>query len=362
MGLRIGMTAATALACLAITASAAETVAAYPDVDAWRAHSDETTQGRLQVGHARRAAGDFLGALEAYAALVRDNEAPMHQRGLAAIYVGETQASAGDLAAARDTFSAIASHPGADGHTVWLAEQRLEDIARIEAGKPVWALDRTRTPEVVLPAPAATFYVAPDGHDDNPGTEGAPFATLERARDAMRAARAQMDGLGGAATYVRGGVYRVEKTFRLDAADSGAPGAPTVFRAYPGETPRFTGGVSLEGFQPVADPAILERLPEEARAHVVSLDLGSLGLGHLPELTQRGMGMAGKPLLELYCNGEPMRVARWPNEGFVYTGAVVDQDDAAAGHVFAYEGDRPSRWARAEDIWLFGYWYHHWAD
>lgn len=361
MGLRTAMTAATALACLAV-ASAAEPVASYPDVDAWRAHGDETTADRLQVGHARRAAGDFPGAIAAYAALVRDNEAPLHRRASAAIYVGETQALGGDLAAARETFSAIASHPEAGAHFAWLAEQRLEDIARIEAGLPVWALDRTRTPEVVLPEPAATFHVAPDGRDDNPGTEEAPFATLERARDAMRAARAQMDGLGGATTYIRGGVYRVEQTFLLDAADSGAPGAPTVFRAYPGETPRFTGGVALEDFEPVADAGVLARLPQEARAHVVSLDLGRLGLGDLPELTQRGMGMAGKPLLELYCNGEPMRVARWPNEGFVYTGAVVDQEDSAAGHAFAYEGDRPSRWAQAEDIWLFGYWYHHWAD
>ena len=30
-----------------------------------------------------------------------------------------------------------------------------------------------------------TYTVAPDGHDDTPGTEARPFATLERARDAI---------------------------------------------------------------------------------------------------------------------------------------------------------------------------------
>ncbi|MBQ7814910.1 MAG: hypothetical protein IJ387_10520, partial [Thermoguttaceae bacterium] len=31
------------------------------------------------------------------------------------------------------------------------------------------------------------FFVSPNGNDANAGTENAPFATLERARDAVRA-------------------------------------------------------------------------------------------------------------------------------------------------------------------------------
>ena len=37
---------------------------------------------------------------------------------------------------------------------------------------------------------AADFHVAPRGSDANPGTEAQPFATLQRARDAVRATRA----------------------------------------------------------------------------------------------------------------------------------------------------------------------------
>jgi len=33
---------------------------------------------------------------------------------------------------------------------------------------------------------AADLYIATDGSDGNPGTEARPFATLERARDAVR--------------------------------------------------------------------------------------------------------------------------------------------------------------------------------
>ena len=40
---------------------------------------------------------------------------------------------------------------------------------------------------VAFAASAADFYVAPDGSDANPGTSAKPFASLERARDAVRA-------------------------------------------------------------------------------------------------------------------------------------------------------------------------------
>ena len=40
-------------------------------------------------------------------------------------------------------------------------------------------------------AHAAEFHVAPSGSDDNPGTQAAPFATLERARDAVRTLKAK---------------------------------------------------------------------------------------------------------------------------------------------------------------------------
>ena len=52
------------------------------------------------------------------------------------------------------------------------------------------------------------IYVATDGVDGSPGTRTKPFATLERARDAIRALK-QKGGLppGGVTVWLRGGVY-----------------------------------------------------------------------------------------------------------------------------------------------------------
>ena len=61
-------------------------------------------------------------------------------------------------------------------------------------------------------ADASEFYVAADGRDTNLGTQGAPFATLARARDAVRALK-QAGPLpdGGVTVWIREGIYRFRR-------------------------------------------------------------------------------------------------------------------------------------------------------
>ena len=40
----------------------------------------------------------------------------------------------------------------------------------------------------------ATFFVAPNGNDNNPGTEAGPFATIEKARQTVRTINKEMAG------------------------------------------------------------------------------------------------------------------------------------------------------------------------
>ena len=58
-------------------------------------------------------------------------------------------------------------------------------------------------------ASATDFYVSPSGDDDNPGSQSRPFATLERARDAVRVLRREGRPIpGGITIFLRGGDYR----------------------------------------------------------------------------------------------------------------------------------------------------------
>ncbi|RZT82978.1 parallel beta helix pectate lyase-like protein [Micromonospora violae] len=100
-----------------------------------------------------------------------------------------------------------------------------------------------------LPASAAvqaTYYVAPDGNDANPGTLQSPFKTIQRARDVVRTINASMTG--DIEVYLRGGRYPVSSTIEFGAADSGANGFRVSYAAYPNETPILDGGVPVTGW------------------------------------------------------------------------------------------------------------------
>ncbi|MBN2310942.1 MAG: right-handed parallel beta-helix repeat-containing protein [Candidatus Hydrogenedentes bacterium] len=218
---------------------------------------------------------------------------------------------------------------------------------------------------------AADWYVAPGGDDGAPGTKDSPFATLERARDAVRAARRDSQAQRGpAVVFLREGRYPRRESFLLTKEDSGRADAPVVYRAYPGERVVLTGGQVLTGFTPVTDAAVLARIPEPARSNVRQADLRAQGVSDFGVMKMRGFPQPVLPApLELFFDGEPMTMARWPNEGWAKTGPIVDPgsvpregDDSNRPGTFEYVDDRPARWAQAEDVWMFGYWCWDWAD
>src|SRR5882672_9733476 len=89
----------------------------------------------------------------------------------------------------------------------------------------------------------ADFYVSPSGSDAGAGTIASPFATLEKARDAVRAAKQSGTAPGGAVTvWLRGGDFVRTNALALSALDSGSERAPVVWRAYRDERARLLGG------------------------------------------------------------------------------------------------------------------------
>ena len=70
----------------------------------------------------------------------------------------------------------------------------------------------------------SSFYVGATGNDSNPGTQAAPWRTIQHAADTARA---------GSTVYVRAGVY--EELVSLNASGNASDGFIT-FRSYPGET------------------------------------------------------------------------------------------------------------------------------
>ena len=205
------------------------------------------------------------------------------------------------------------------------------------------------------------LHVSPEGDDGALGALQAPLATLEGARDAIRAMK-KAGGLpqGGITVQVAQGVYERSRPFELSAEDSGSEDAPIIYRNLPGAKVRIVGGRLVSGFTPVTDEAVSSRLEPAARGNVFQADLEAQGISDYGQLSQRGFGQPMHTAhMELFFEDRPMTLARWPNEGYA---TIADLPAGKDGGKFSYEGDRPSRWADEPDIWVYGYWYHDWAD
>lgn len=197
----------------------------------------------------------------------------------------------------------------------------------------LWAVLVLTAFAVAEPAANRVFYVAPQGNDawsgaladPNPEGSDGPFATLLRARDALRDATGNAPA--GGIVYVRGGTYYLDAPLVLEAVDSGVPGQPRLWQNYPGESVRLVGGKPLTGFVPFHD-SILQ----------LKLD-----------------GPGGEALPDLYCDSERLVLARWPNRGtddmpggqwaFVAKNAPENPNTT-----YFYEGDRPAGWKNTSQL------------
>jgi hypothetical protein len=161
---------------------------------------------------------------------------------------------------------------------------------------------------------AAEFYVSTNGSDDYPGTNTQPFATLQRARDAIRVLKAGNALTEPVTVFVRQGNYALGNTLTLGSQDSGTEAAPIVYRACENEKPLLVGGREIKGFTPHRD--------ELLKADVKTLELTGAGARVLT------------------CDGQRQQIARYPNSN----------PKAVGGGDWAYvDGTRYSMYADSPD-------------
>lgn len=224
----------------------------------------------------------------------------------------------------------------------------------------------------------AVIYVAPDGDDANSGSIDKPLATLFEARSRIRTIKESEDHPeSGITVYVRGGEYFHDKTLVFGPEDSGSADDPVIVRSYPDETATFTGGRKLNDFQTVTDLAVMERLSEEARKHVVMADLKALGVTGYENINP----MEGTTM-HLFFNNEFMTLAQYPDEGdwLTVTEVPLDKNNRiegdprsrdAEGNTWGqhsgqlkFDDETPRSWSplAADNLILHGYWYWDWRD
>ncbi len=118
----------------------------------------------------------------------------------------------------------------------------------------------------------ADFYVSPLGSDSwsgmlaEPTADGndGPFATLERARDAVRLLKKSKST--DILVHLRGGTYVLEETVVFGPEDAGAGDSTITYAAYPGEKPVISSGREIKDWEKV--DVKLPGLPEQALGNV----------------------------------------------------------------------------------------------
>ena len=188
---------------------------------------------------------------------------------------------------------------------------------------------------------AAEFYVDPNGSDRASGAHpDDAFATVTRARDAIRELKRAGKLCGPATVRLRGGVYRVTEPITFEPQDSGSPGSPITYTAREGERPVIDGGRHIRGWKPCGNGTWMAEVPD--------LEAGPWHFRHL------------------YVNGEPRNRPRMPKEGFHRvagfpegTGKTVGYHTDCQSFEFA-QGDINPDWTHIEDVEVIVY--HFWTD
>ena len=145
----------------------------------------------------------------------------------------------------------------------------------------------TRLISPPYPIPGVKLYVNLTGSDSNPGTEEKPFQSLDRALDEARRIKKEGVPQGGIGILLAGGTYSVKTGMKMGPEFAGTKEAPLSIVAASGEV-IFNAGVKVDGFAPVTDAGILERLPEEARGKVLQVNLKEHGITQYGDLISRG--------------------------------------------------------------------------
>jgi parallel beta-helix repeat protein len=182
----------------------------------------------------------------------------------------------------------------------------------------------------------ATFYVAVKGNDAWSGTlaepnsakTDGPFATLSRARDAVRELRGKQPPAGAITVVVRGGTYYLDSPLVFEGKDGGSRKFSVRYKGATGEKVVLSGGRKIIDWEPYKGKILKATVP------------GGKG----EEWTFR----------QLFLNGAPQMRSRYPKynpdkslyEGWLF--AAGGRRTVAQTSVIFKPGSFPRAWAKPE--------------
>lgn len=198
-------------------------------------------------------------------------------------------------------------------------------------------------------------YVSPNGNDNADGSFEKPFATLERARNKIRASRARQNNKDKAYTVsILEGNYCLAEgnSLVLNEQDSN-----TRYTAYNNNEVCFNGSIRIPDNEllPIAKEDKMRAIfPAEAVDHIFCTDISKY-----PQIAEcLGEAKSDRPY-EILINGRRAQLPRYPESSSLKTGAIVnDSEYKGAGGIFTVDSETKKRinaWHKLTSVSVDGY-------
>lgn len=219
-----------------------------------------------------------------------------------------------------------------------------------------------------------SVYVDSNYKGDSDGTFEKPYRTITAGLEAVKNIK-NSAGLGenGINLFVRGGDYELSDALNISGEEySGTPMQPVKIEAFEGETVtvRASTRIPKESFAPAEDDRIESALKGKIYAADIDFDV--------PEIKKFTYIDSGKGFANLIYKGEAQQIAKYPNDGFMKTGAVYNASTGEKINTKTVEywdnlrktekniymkvdDSHISKWKNAKNAWLGGYWYSDWS-
>ena len=188
------------------------------------------------------------------------------------------------------------------------------------------------------------------------GDMDSPYKSIESALQGVRNMRSEGDD-GNIKLVLRSGKYYFNTGFILDETMSNLS-----IVSYPDENVTFSGGVEI--------PTEIINNDKIGNTKVLSVDLNNIEISDFGRIKNVGFSRPSQnSFAELFINGEPMHLSRWPNEGMIRMVKIIDKgsiprydDFENRGAVMEYDSLRISGWKFRPDMWISGYFHWGYAD
>ena len=294
-------------------------------------------------------------AIEQYKLIIKQDTIPEPLRSLVYLRLARAQSEAKPVNDCRATLTKAKSLPVLPAHHQLIIkelEKKLDGKAQMG-----------HTPIPIATKPAATLYVSAINENvKNISSKKGVYSTIQLALEAVPLILKKEDLPNGPIEILlQGDSYDLNEPLRLRSKNSGTKKNPLVIRpATAIKQCVISGGRLMKIWSRETDPEVLARLPEGSRGGVWVADFTENNVEGIDSLvfggfsSRRSAGGAATfntfPVPELFSNGIPRKMARWPN----------DKDTIVA--LKDFKSNRILRWASDQDVWLHGYWFYLWAD